>query len=153
MTLDSTSRESNAKDSFKKHLVDSIKGNEGVEVNFDKGLNVPNIQGTAVNRWVAVQWGQLLPGKLTTLHAAIYVCTRNDPEGYRRSQLRDKVVGYLTDPNEEFRRITHYKSNDTPWTRIGTMMVYCDPESGDMEADDGTKFKIIPIRLRWAAKP
>jgi hypothetical protein len=91
-------------------------------------------------------------GPLATHGVMIFCCSRKDPEGYRLIQLRDKVMGYLTDPTGR-RRITLYKSNDTPWTALGAMMVYLDPESGQMEAEDGTKFKILNIRLKWGAKP
>lgn len=151
MTLDATARESNARDSFKKHMIDSIKTAEGIEITFDKGLNVPNIQGTAVNRWVAVQFGSMQAWKISTYTVNIFCCTRQDPEGYRLVQLRDKVVGYLTDSSLGYKRIILYKSNESPWLAMGAMGVYLDSESGQMEAQDETKFKIIPVRLKWGS--
>jgi hypothetical protein len=151
VTLDSTAREANARDSFRKFMIDNVKTAEGIDVTFDRGLNAPNIQGTAVTRWVAVNFGSVDPENVMTYNVRIFCCTRSDPEGFRLVQMRDKVVGCLTDSDLGIRRITLYKSNESPWLAIGAMLVFLDRESEQMEAEDGTKFKIIPIRLKWGA--
>jgi len=151
MALDSSAREANAKDSFRKYMIDSIKTGEGIDITFDRGLNAPNIQGTAVTRWVAVMFGGLDPSNIMTYNLKIFPCTRQDPEGFRLVQLSDKILGYLTDSTLGIRRVTLYKSNETPWLEIGAMLVYLDQQSEYMEAEDGTKFKVIPVRLKWGA--
>lgn len=152
MVLDSTARESNARDSFKKYMIDNLNKTENEQLTFDKGLTVPKIQGIEVDKWIAVHFGAFDDKKVATLQVNIICASRKDPEYYRLTQLRDKVVGYLVDGDGSSPgRITLYKSNVTPWLKIGTMQVFRDQEAVT-EGGDGTKFKIIPIRLRWGAK-
>ena len=154
MALDSTARESNVRDSLKKYFIDSFFTAEQVRLTFDKGLAAPSIQGTAVTRWIAVQFGSLVMDTMSEHVIQIFCCTREDPEGYRLAQLRDKVLGYLTDADatDGLKRIPFYKSNVNPWELIGGLVVLLDPESPQLVADDETKFKIIPFRIKWGAK-
>jgi hypothetical protein len=152
MALDSTAREANARDSFKKYMIDNLNKIEGEPLTFDRGLTIPKIQGTEVEKWISVMFGQFTSDTISTYQVNITCASRKDPEGYRLIQLRDRVVGYLYASDGGPARVTLYKSNATPWLSIGSMLVYVDTESGQMEADDNTKFKVIPIRLRWGAK-
>lgn len=154
MALDATARESNVRDSLKKHFVDNIKTTEGIEITFDKGLAVPNIQGTLVDRWVAVQFGAMEMDSLAAHGFNVYCCTRKDPEGFRLTQLRDKVLGYLvdTDQTDSMKRITLYRSRAGTWTQIGAMVVQEITESASFTAEDETKYKILTVRVRWGAK-
>jgi hypothetical protein len=65
-------------------------------------------------------------------------------------------MGYLVDTTQTdgMARITHYKSQTgQPWTVLGGMIVQSvGPESPQMVADDGTKYKIIPVRIRFGVK-
>lgn len=154
MALDSTARESNVRDSLKKYFVDSFFTSEQVRLTFDKGLAAPNIQGTSVNRWLAIQFGSITIATMSDQVLQAICCTREDPEAYRLAQLRDKVIDYLTDATQTdgLRRIPFYKSNTTPWELIGGLVVLLDPESPHMEGPDGTKYKIVPFRVKWGAK-
>lgn len=150
MTLNATARESNFKDSIKKFFVDNIYATEGVQVTFDKSLSSPKIQGQPqeVKKWVSINFGSFDVGEgLSFAEVIIIPCTRGDAEGYQLSHLRDRVVGYLTDPGT----ITLWKSYPAPWERIGSMSVFIDAESEQLEAEDGTKFKRIPITLKWGS--
>lgn len=155
MALDSTAREANLRDSVKKFFVDNINRAEGVHLTFDKALAVPAVQGIEVNRWVSVNFGQMDMSDTVSMHLVhAYCCTRQDSEGFKLAQLRDKVVGYLTDDTADdgIRRIPLYKSNVTPWVQVGALMVFLDTESASLYATDDTKYKMIPFRLLWAAK-
>lgn len=153
--LDSTARESNFRDSIKKYFVDNLYRTEGVELLFDRVLSTPKVQGNEVDKWFAIMFGELDLGVMSTGTLEIFCCTKKDGEGFKLAQLRDKVMKYLidTDQTDGMARITLYKSSATEaWTNIGTMLVQVDSESRQMEAEDGTKFKSIAVRLRWATK-
>lgn len=158
MALDPTSREANVRDSVKKFFVDNLYRVEGVELTFDIGLTTPKIQGQNLDldRWVAIQFGGIASDTMSAVELEIFCCSRNDPEGFKLAQLRDKVVGYLTDgaKPDGLRRITLYRSYaDQPWESIGTMVVLLDADSPQLIGPDGTKFKEVPCRLVWGSKP
>lgn len=157
MSLDPTAREANVRDSVKKYFVDNLARTENIPLTFDRGLSSPQIQGDAesVDKWVSVNFGYLDPDSLSSMLLTIYCCTRFDAEGFRLAQLRDKVMGYLTDSTQTdgMRRITFYRSYEVgAWDVIGGLLVQLDPESEQFEADDGTKYKMLNARLRWGSK-
>jgi len=157
MALDPTARESNVRDSIKKYFVDNIARTENVPVIFDRGLSEPKLVGQrTVSKWVSINFEWLDMNTLAEINLDVILCTREDPEGYQLAHLRDKVMGYLvdTDQTDGMARITHYKSQEgQPWIELGGMIVQSiGPESPQMVADDGTKYKIIPVRIRWGAK-
>ena len=57
--LDSTSKESNIRDSIKKYWVDNLYTTDGVQLTFDKYLSTPNVQGHAVDKWVSINFGDM----------------------------------------------------------------------------------------------
>ena len=157
MSLDPTAREANVRDSIKKYFVDNLWTVDKVPLTFDVALASPNIQGDAesVNKWVSINFGYLDPDGLSSMMLTIYCCTRFDAEGFKLAQLRDRVMGYLTDSDQTdgMRRITFYRSYESQaWEVLGALLVQLDPESDQFEAEDGTKYKMLNARLRWAAK-
>ena len=151
MTLDPTTRESNVKDSVKKFFIDNIYKTGYALVTFDKSLSSPKVQGqTIVAKWVSINFGSIdTEDALSMCVLEILCCTRSDAEGYQLSHLRDKVVGYL----EESGRIPLYRSyEDQAWEELGAMMVFIGTESGHLAGPDGTKFKRIPVVLKWGSK-
>jgi hypothetical protein len=155
MALDASVREANIRDSLKKYFYDRIKTIETVAISFDKGLTNPEVQGNKVDKWVAVAFGAMELDSLAAFPFTIFCCTKNDAEGFKLAQLRDKVVGYLIDytMTDGLARIPIYRSSATEaWQIIETGVVQIDAESQPPDAEDGTKFKIIDVRLRWGAK-
>lgn len=154
MALDATSREANLRDSLKKFFVDNLARTEKLALTFDKALSTPRVQGNEVVKWVAVQFGDLQIEHVSQHVIQVFCCTRQDPEGYKLSRLRDKVFGYLTDNSntDGLRRITLYKTNVKPWVSIGGILVFPGSESGQGYSSDETKYKVIPVNLKWAAK-
>jgi len=155
MSLDATAREANLRDSIKRYFVDNLVTAEGVQVSFDRGLSTPKVQGTDVDRWVAISLGTIEMGTMSSAIVTIYCCSKMDSEGFKLAQLRDKVMGYLVDPNatDGYARITLYRSHPTEaWTNIGGMVVIIETESPVMEAEDNSKIKAITITLRWSSK-
>uniref|UniRef100_A0A6M3J8P4 Uncharacterized protein n=1 Tax=viral metagenome TaxID=1070528 RepID=A0A6M3J8P4_9ZZZZ len=159
MVLDPTARETNVKDSLKKYLIDNIYTAEGIHLVFDKQFAFPAIHKTAptqVNRWVTIVFGAIDISEMSTMSVDLFCCTREDPEGYRSSQLRDTIVGYLTDSDQTdtTRRIPFYRSRETgAWSLLsGAILVQRIIESGMLEASDQTKYRIITLILRWPSK-
>lgn len=154
MSLDATARESNLRDSVKKYFIDTFFTAGGYKLTFDKGLAIPKIQGNEVDRWIAVQFGPIDMDTVSEFSVEIYCCTRQDPEGYRLAHLRDAIVDGLIDSDQTDgrKRIVFYQSNTNPWTAIGALIPILRPESGQMTASDGTKFKVIPVDFKWGAK-
>ena len=157
MALDPTARLANVKDSLKKYFVDSLYTGEEIPLTFDKGLATPpTLQGTAVDRWVSINFGLLDMEALSTLLLNIFCCTRGDAEGFRLAQLRDTVMGYLTDTDQSdsMKRIPFYRSRASgAWTLLaGGFMVQDVTESGELEAPDETKYRILTAKFRFASK-
>lgn len=155
MPLDDSARESNLRDSIKKFFVDNISTTEGVAVTFDKALNTPMVQGKEVDKWVSVTFGPVNLETMSDIIIEIYCCTRRDNEGYKLSQLRDKVMGYLVDYNmaDGKARIDFYKSSySDAWILLGKILVWDILPSGDMIAADETKFKVLTVVLKMAMK-
>jgi len=158
MSLDPTAREANIRDSIKKFFIDGLQRTDGVPVTFDRGLSSPVIQGDAesVDKWVAVQFDAMDVDYMGFQIITVYCCTRFDAEGFRLAQLRDRVMGYLTDSTQTdgMKRIPFYRSYEYPtaWELLGSLLVRIQGESAQFEAEDDTKYKIITAMLRWSAK-
>jgi len=158
MALDPSARESNVRDSIKKYFVDNLYRIEAVEITFDTMLDTPKVQNpnSPIDKWVSINFGSFNFDNMSDHELSIFCCVRKDPEGFVLTQLRDKVVGYLTDSTKTdgLARIPFYRSYaDRAWELLGALLVYIETETGQMVAPDGTKFKMIPVTLKWGAKP
>jgi len=157
MTLHATSRLANFKDSIKKYFLESLETAEGVQVTFDKNVeNIPKVQGTPVDRWVAVLFGPMdVSNHMASGSISVYCCTQRDSEGFKLAQLRDTVYGYLTDPDATdcMRRITLYRSyRDIPWENIGGMIIQEILEGAPGDLTNEIKFLSLNVRFRWGAR-
>ena len=154
MALDPTARSANIKDSLKKYFVDNLARSEGKKLTFDKSLSVPKIQGNApVEEWISIGIEDTEMETLSTQHITIYCCTRKDPEYVKLARLVDLVMGYLTDTTmtDGMKRIPFYRSYPE-WTLLGAFLVYEIIMSSEMESVDETKFRVLNVTLKWAAK-
>ena len=155
MALDATAREANLRDSIKKYFIDNLFTKEKIPILFDAFLTSPKIQGKTVNRWIGICIGDKQPDLISSCMLEVYCCTRQDPENFRLSQLRDTVLNYLTPDtdDETYKRIPFYRSvADGNWTLIGSLLVNDIFDGMDMVAEDQTKFKIMYVQLRYVAK-
>ena len=154
MALDATARLANILDSIKKYFVDNLTP-LGVQITFDVSLSTPKIQGIDVTAWTVISLGSKTHGSVSSSTLEIYCCTRNDPEGFRLAQLRDKVVGLLENRTgtDSFGRIPFYQSRaDGPWTLLGALLVTDITETGVVRALDETKILVVTALLRWSEK-
>jgi hypothetical protein len=156
MSLHATAREANITDSIKKYFIDNLETIEGLAVTFDKALSNPKLQGRAVDRWVSIAMGPITIDTIATVHFDIYCCTREDNEGFKLAQLRDKVEGYLTNdgsPGDGKVNIPLYQSHAIdPWTFLGGMLIVDVISSGKLDAPDETKYRILGVRLLFAVQ-
>lgn len=153
MALDATAREANLRDSIKKFFIDNLPSS--VKITFDRGLSSPNLSGHTTDTWVAVNFGNDDPGPLSVAFLLVYVCSRQDNEGYKLAQLRDKVVTILSNTtySDGMQRIPFYASHPTnPWTQVGTMLVQDFYIGNELRMEDETKYRLITVKLTWAAK-
>jgi hypothetical protein len=154
MALDITAREANVRDSVKKYFRDNIYTTEGYPITFDKTLTTPKVQGVEVDKWVSIIFGDIELQTLSSFSIEIFCCTKQDSEGFKLAQLRDKVMGYLIDTSRTdcWARIPLYRSSASEaWTVIGYMIPQEIIETTYPDAGDNTKLKSINVRLRWAA--
>jgi hypothetical protein len=156
MSLDDSAKEANIRDSIKKYMVDSLYTGQGIELTFDRYISTPNVQGHAVDRWVSINFGEMRLNDMSTHILNIYCCTRSDGEGFKLAQLRDKVYAYLADNTQTdgMARFPLYRSRASgAWTQLsGGFIVQDVMQSQQFEADDGTKFKILTVTLRFSSK-
>ena len=155
MTLDATAREANFKDSLKKFIRDNLEISQSIPILFDKGLSSPKVQGREVDQWVAVQLGDCKTAGLMEAQVHFFVCTKKDPEGYKLSQLRDKVLGAFFDPSYPTGSIPVplYRSHPTqPWVVIGYITPFITWQSELQYGEDESKYKILLFTFKWSAK-
>jgi len=156
MALHATAREANVIDSIKKYFIDTLEASDGYAVTFDKALSAPKLQGRAVDKWVSIAIGSLSLDSISTIHFDIFCCTRRDNEGFVLAQVRDTVIGRLTNdgsPGDGKVSVPFYQSHPTnPWVLLGGMLVIDVIESKRMEAPDETKYKILTVLLKFASK-
>jgi len=155
MSLNGTIREANVRDSIKKFMVDNIYTTEGIHITFDKSMSdPPTVQGKVVNRWVVVNWGPMVREPFASISIDVICATRKDNEGFKLAQLTDTVVGYLSDSEttDGLKRIILYRSRAVgAWDTLGSMLVHSIEDSGQIDAPDGTKYRILTVVLVWAA--
>lgn len=151
MALDPTARRTNFKDSVRKFFIDNVRSVGGLQVTFDKGFGVPKVQGTEVDKWVSVNFGDIELKTLTRSELRVYCCSRNDSEGFKLAQTRDTVVEHLTDADktDTMKRINLYKTTPSSWTVIGTMVISNIMDMGEGELEDGTKFLLLNVTIMW----
>ena len=157
MALDPTARRANVKDSIKKWGVDNFETVESLIISFDTSMRIPNLRGTpsSVTRWVGIDLGSFSPEAWTEFYLTFYCCTRKDNEGFRLAQLRDTIVGYLSDTTrtDGFARIPFYRSfENQAWVLLGSMLILSVAESEEMKAPDETKYIMLTCRIGFASK-
>lgn len=152
--IDATAKQVNVESSLKKFFVDGLHTTEGIELVFDRSLSDPPIvDNQAVTKWVTVSFGNSEYDDLSFLTFDLFCCTRKDPEGYKLAQLRDLVMGYLTDADgtvTNMRVVPFYDA--TSWVVIGGIVISQIQETGNIVAVDGSKYKIITCTCHFASK-
>jgi len=154
MALDSTALEINLKRSIKKYLIDIFETTQGRNVIFDTGLADPTLLDKSITEWLTFVFGDIKIGGLSDFKLDAICCTRGDNEGENLSILSGVVLDAMKDStqNDGCRRIPLFDTSTAPWVSVGQLLVEDNIViSGEMEAPDETKLKILTFRLRWVA--
>lgn len=150
MALDESAKIANIKWSFKKYMIDNIFRVESIRVSFDMDLTPPEKQGVPYEEWVSVNYGTTIrdpkTGNIASQMINLICCSRKDPEAVDLDGMADTVISYLGSSTGR-KKIDLY-NKDTK-TKIGTIVIYIDAESGQQTAKDQTKYSIISITLKW----
>lgn len=154
MALDATVRESNVWDSVRKFFVDNLKrGGPGIPIGFDIGLASPKIAGNeVVAKWINIESGSIDSKTVSSYSFRVICCTRKDNAGFKLTQLRDTLMGYLK-PSGEQGIIPLYQTREGgEWgTAIGGMLIYINGESERLTSSNEIKFKVVDVTLKWGA--
>ena len=156
MALDATARETNFRDSVKEYFYTYFKNTLGYPLFFRQGFTTVNIrESLSVEKWIVVTFGDFFPAVMSEAIVEIRPCTRNDPSFFKLAQMSDNICGYLTPSSGDgMTRIPFYQSASAraSWVLIGGILVHDYHISSDLVADDGTNYKIITARMRFASK-
>lgn len=156
MALDATARETNFRDSVKEYFYTYFKNTLGYPLFFRQGFTTVNIrESMTIEKWIVVTFGDFLLDIMTEALVEIRPCTRNDPSFFKLAQMSDNIVGYLTPSSGDgITRIPFYQSTAVrdDWVSIGGILVHDIHISSDLVAEDGTNFKVITVRMRFASK-
>lgn len=153
MSLDATALLLNVKKSIRKYFLDNLYTTEGYEVTFDKGFAPPKVQGLEKDNWYSVNFISNNNENQASTSMDIVIASRVDPEGDIVMGMRDTLFAYLIGNEGGQRSITLYNcANPANLASIGGMIIIPESASGIMEAEDGTKYIIFPIRLLYGVK-
>lgn len=155
MALDPTAQEQNIRSSLKKFFKEELGANN-IPVLFDRNITdpyTPSVSGTMATKWVTVSFGPLDLQGMSDFSINVTCFTRQDSEGVELSKLKDLVLSLLVDEEQtdSCKRIDLFDVSCTPWRRISSFLVIRGRESKQFEVVDGTKAKILPVRLKWGA--
>jgi hypothetical protein len=160
MTLHITAQEKHIRLSLIKYFTDGIVTALNIPLLFDTGLDAPS--DTDV-QWVVIQndMSEMDSNRLSLMVINIILCARNDPDGIALSDLRDSVMDLLTGSIPVYDTTPRYTvpaepEEDPeliPWSEgINILTPDSVIESGISAGTDGTKYKQITVRLRFACK-
>jgi hypothetical protein len=152
--LDPTASEATIFKSIRHYFVTAIETAQELPVAFDSGIDLPDLQDVTLDRWVSITIGQASVSGMSAMALMIYCCSRKDIDGEILATVRDTVFETLIDPAQPDgrRRIPIQTLSGTTWTATGSALLVDDIREGErLLGKDGTKFKLLTVRLRWGA--
>ena len=149
--LDPTLQETLLKRSVRKYFVDNLVTSRGKLVFFDRSYFIPKVGGVDATDWFMFHFGKIDIDILSRCMLQIYCFSRKDADGELLSDLADiiKDVLFDHDATDGLKKIPYYSSLGVIVTGIVPMIQTIFEE--DVGAD-GTKFKVISVRLSWGTK-
>jgi hypothetical protein len=157
VAIDQTAREANIRDSIKKHCIDNLYTIEKIQLTFDKKLTTPDLTDKSIDKWISINFGRMIPLNISSMDLSVYLCTRKDAEGMKLAKLNDTFLDYFTDntTSDGIKRIKMYRMPPgvSPIEVTETTILVMGIESGSqMEAADGTNYRLLTVNLKWVAK-
>lgn len=149
--LDPTLQETLLKRSVRKYFVDNIATAKGKLVFFDRTYFIPKVGTADATDWFMFHFGKIDIDILSRCVLQIYCFSRKDADGELLSELVDIVKDVLFDHDatDGLKKIPYYDGAGNIVTGIVPMVqTIFEEEVGA----DGTKFKVISVRLNWGTK-
>ncbi len=149
------SRKVDLKKSIKKYFLDSLETIESVPLFFESLSETPlDDLGEKLSQWVIISFRQGNLGNVSEQMISIGIYTRNDSEGDDLAALNDLVMGYLLDEESTNGLVTipFYDTSADVWVVVGGIIPFLQLSLGEMEGEDGTKFKEINVLCKWGGK-
>lgn len=153
MALDATALLINVKKSIRKYFLDNLYATAGYEITFDKGFTPPKVQGLEKDNWYSINFISNNNDNQAVQDIDIIISSRVDPEGDIVIGMKDTLFAYLVGDEGGQRSIALYNcANPASLVSIGGMLIIPESASGVIEAEDGTKYIMQPIRLLYGVK-
>lgn len=143
MSLEPENKLTNVRYSLKKFFLENIETKHEIKFYLDRSLT-PKSPTIAIDRWILVNLGGLIPGVVSELHITIHILSRRDIEGDDLAEMYDKLI-------EEFHSgfIAFYDAETK--VQIGGFKVFLDPLEGFSYTWDDTKIQNMFITIKWGA--
>lgn len=149
--LDPTLQETLFKRSVRKYFVDELETIRGQYLTFDTAYSIPVVNGTELNSWYGFHFGDINLDILSTCMLEIYCFSRKDTDGENLSTLRDTLMDVLFDDQatDGLKKIPYLNQAMQMITGIVPLVSH---QSEEDKGADGTKFKLVTVKLRWGTK-
>ncbi|MFW6121412.1 MAG: hypothetical protein ACOC80_11015 [Petrotogales bacterium] len=148
--MDETVKYSTIYRSVRKHLIDNLYDTEGIDISFDRKIELPYLHNKDLTRWVSVLLKDSVIDQMFEQNVEIYCCTRKDPEGIDRADLVDSVLGVFISDNGNKYTVPLYESDFE--TIVGYATPFPRVAQNNIPLEDETMYTLIRVVLQWAAK-
>jgi len=140
--------------SIKKYFLDHVQTALSTVVHFDGNIVLPYLNDKTIKKWATVLIGNV-DSSLFTLSEAIiqiYLCTREDNEGYELSKFNDVLMSLFVGKHDTvttpFMAIPLYDSNRL---KVGCFLINTISDGPEGMTSDGTYYKMMTLTLRYAS--
>ena len=154
--MESCMKLSDAKRSFTLFMTEAFENIHGITVYYDPALANALAEKNSVTEWVTVIFGSAPEGGFSPFEIWFFICTREDPEFMRLSEICDLFITLFTDVSkiDHNVRIPVYRWDELgKHEQTGSMTAHeIGPIGPESSAPDGTKFRYMPVYFTRASK-
>lgn len=140
--------------SIKKYFLDHVQTALSTVVHFDGNIVEPYLNDKTIKKWATVLVGNGDKNLFTLSESIvqIYLCTREDNEGYELSKFDDVITSLFMGKHDTvvtpFMAIPLY---DSAHAKAGCLSIKNISDGIEGMTSDGTYYKIMTITLRYAS--
>lgn len=152
--LDPTQKESNLLSSIKKHMLDCLVP-LSIPIYFEHLISVPvDDFGEPYKNWCCCVLDGYELETVSTAQLVLILFVREDCEGDDLAVLSDNIRGCFIDAESinGMKLIVLYDTSTVPWSQVGGMLPFVGEASITHIGRDSTKFKVLPVTLKWGSK-
>ena len=129
----------------------NINAISGLKLVFDKGLPTPDVFKTSpptVVKWLSINIEDYDEDIHTHMPLLVYVCTRQDNEGFELARIRDILAAEFVDETKTdgAKRIPIINSSNVVLTYMSCRRF---TDSKNFDGPNGMKYKMVNIDLFW----